>query len=572
LAAIFAKNIFTILLTKNSNIMKRTLLFTCAALVFAATLFSCEDKGTETGNIAVTGITVAPQSYTLAIGGEVTLTATIAPEDATNKDMTWETSDATIATVEAGVVTGIAAGEASITVTSTEGGHEATCAITVNEEGVDVILPETIELSKESIKLQVGGEPFTLTYTINPDNATNKEVIWESNDPKIAEVSQDGVVTPVAGGDTYITVTTVDGGKNDICQVVVEVPVEGVSWLLSPIQTVVDEPFDLTGMVSITPENATNKNFTITSADPSTVSLEGNVMTAHKPGDVILTVITEENNNIKAELTIQVIDMTVHVESVELDRESITLMFPDGNAKTLNATVLPGDAENKALTWESDNTGVVTVSDGVLTPVGEGTAKITVKSADNSSVTDECTVAVTWLGEVSFLTENTWKPIGTGNGRTISDVVMVERARGKTTFNGGMGVPGNVDVRENNAGYGDLMSWATVDKYKAELCPAPWFVPTNNDFFALDRDLGGSGNGGAGMAVKYEQQMGVTYGGMTYPTGPMNGQDQMAFYWTTVKSGSSNVFVLEVNRATTVVSNQKFYQPSFGLPVRCVKM
>ena len=83
------------------------------------------------GDIAVTGVSVAPTSDSIAVGETLTLTATVAPEDATNKAVTWSSSDDTIATVEDGVVTGVAAGDATITVTTVDGGFTATCAVTV---------------------------------------------------------------------------------------------------------------------------------------------------------------------------------------------------------------------------------------------------------------------------------------------------------------------------------------------------------------------------------------------------------------------------------------------------------
>ena len=81
--------------------------------------------------IPVTGVTVSPTSDSIAVSETLTLTATVAPEDATNKTVTWSSSDDSIATVVDGVVTGVAAGNATITVTTVDGSFTATCEITV---------------------------------------------------------------------------------------------------------------------------------------------------------------------------------------------------------------------------------------------------------------------------------------------------------------------------------------------------------------------------------------------------------------------------------------------------------
>ena len=163
--------------------------------------------------ISVTGVTVSPTSGSIAVSETLTLTATVAPEDATNKAVTWSSSDDTIATVENGVVTGVAAGNATITVTTVDGGFTATCEITVTTPVTGV----TVSPTTDSIAVN---ETLTLTATVAPEDATNKAVTWSSSDDSIATVV-DGVVTGVAAGDATITVTTVDGGFTATCEITV---------------------------------------------------------------------------------------------------------------------------------------------------------------------------------------------------------------------------------------------------------------------------------------------------------------------------------------------------------------
>ena len=163
--------------------------------------------------ISVTGVTVSPTSGSIAVSETLTLTATVAPEDATNKAVTWSSSDDTIATVENGVVTGVAAGNATITVTTVDGGFTATCEITVTTPVTGV----TVSPTTDSIAVN---ETLTLTATVAPEDATNKAVTWSSSDDSIATVV-DGVVTGVAAGDATINVTTVDGGFTATCEITV---------------------------------------------------------------------------------------------------------------------------------------------------------------------------------------------------------------------------------------------------------------------------------------------------------------------------------------------------------------
>ena len=168
-------------------------------------------------DIPVTGVTVDPTTGTLNVGETLTLTATVAPSDATNQNVTYSTSDDAVATVtSAGVVSGVGAGTATITVTTEDGGFTATCEVTVSAATVAVT---GVTVSPESDSIAVS-ETLTLTATVAPADATNKTVTWSSSDDTIATVA-DGVVTGVAAGTATITVTTQDGGFTDTAEITV---------------------------------------------------------------------------------------------------------------------------------------------------------------------------------------------------------------------------------------------------------------------------------------------------------------------------------------------------------------
>ncbi|WP_288583951.1 Ig-like domain-containing protein [uncultured Treponema sp.] len=91
-------------------------------------------KKTAEGNVSVTGVSLDKTSAELDVGGTLTLTAIVAPTNATNQNVSWSSSDVKVATVENGTVTAVAVGTADITVKTADGGKEATCTITVKEK------------------------------------------------------------------------------------------------------------------------------------------------------------------------------------------------------------------------------------------------------------------------------------------------------------------------------------------------------------------------------------------------------------------------------------------------------
>ena len=172
-------------------------------------------------SVPVTGVKLNTETLELFTGNTATLTATVEPENATNKNVTWSTSNASVATVENGVVTAVGQSSATITVTTEDGGKTATCVVTVTAATVPVT---GVTLSQTQASLYCNRTPNTLALTakVAPDNATNKAVTWTSSDSAVATVDQNGVVTALARGTAVITATAADGsGANATCTVTV---------------------------------------------------------------------------------------------------------------------------------------------------------------------------------------------------------------------------------------------------------------------------------------------------------------------------------------------------------------
>ena len=164
--------------------------------------------------VAVTGVALDTTAIALLPEEAYTLTATVNPEGATDDYITWSTSNEAIATVENGVVTAVAVGTATITVTTEDGNFTATCAVTVEATPVTGVTLDVAELALEV------PATATLTATVAPADATDNTVVWTSDNEAVATVAE-GVVTAVAKGTATITVTTVDGNFTATCVVTV---------------------------------------------------------------------------------------------------------------------------------------------------------------------------------------------------------------------------------------------------------------------------------------------------------------------------------------------------------------
>ena len=165
--------------------------------------------------IKVTGININPTSKSIYVGEKTTLITNIFPTNATNKNITWTSSNTNIATVDNGVVYGVQAGEATITA-KTNNGISSTSKITVINREPVVIKPTSVKLNKnsETIYTNSNVSSVTLKATVYPENALDKSVTWTSSDTNVATVSN-GTVTIKGLGTTNITVKTNEGNYTD---------------------------------------------------------------------------------------------------------------------------------------------------------------------------------------------------------------------------------------------------------------------------------------------------------------------------------------------------------------------
>ena len=372
--------------------------------------------------IGVTSVTLDKTDLTLDVNDTEKLTATVNPNDATNKTVTWKSDKPEIVEVDSnGNVTAKAAGTA--TITATADGKSASCKVTVNGQTTTVPV-QSVGLNQTTLELKAGNTA-TLTATVSPESATDKTVTWTSDKPEIAAV-EGGTVTAKAEGTAIITAKA--GDKTATCTVTVtkaDVAVESVTLDKTSLELKAGNTATLTATVS--PESATDKTVTWTSDKPEIAAVEGGKVTAVSEGTAIITAKAGDKT---ATCTVTVTKADVAVESVTLDKTSLELKA--GNNATLTATVSPDNATDRTVTWESNATNIATVdNNGAVTAKAAGTATITAKAGDKTA-TCTVTVAKADVAVESITLDKTSLDLKVGNNATLTATVSPDNATDRT--------------------------------------------------------------------------------------------------------------------------------------------
>ena len=336
-----------------------------------------EAKWEETGTEAVTGVELDQTEAAILPTDSILLIATVEPSDAKDKTVTWKSSDESVATVdEDGNVTAKSIGFTTITVTTNDGEFTATCRVVVSE---DVVKITGLSLSKKSITLGID-ETEKINTEITPSNATNKGIIWKSDDPKIATVSSTGVIRGIKKGETTITATTKDGSITESIKVKVkEVSVEKIE--ISSKDTVeLGKTKELE--YKVLPTNAVDKELVWESSNESVATVDSNgKVTGKKEGKT--AVITVKTKDGKVSSTCKVtVSKPVAVTGISFEPSS--LILKEGESKNLKVTISPSNAVNTKYQWDKSKTdsNVADVVDGKVTAKSVGETDVSVKSDD----------------------------------------------------------------------------------------------------------------------------------------------------------------------------------------------
>ena len=352
--------------------------------------------------VPVTKITLSKTSLSIVRGYTAELTATIAPEGASNQKLVWTSSDETIATVEDGVVTGVKAGTATITCTAADGsGVKTTCKVTVSNPPK----PTKVAITAEKTTLDVD-EELQLVIAYTPAQAEST-LTWKSSDTAIATVDENGMVKGISDGTVTITVTTANKLSASVKLTVVDPTIPTGIVLVDENGNSIGSDLSLevggesrTIYYKLEPEGAYSDVKWAYSNNRAIdceyeIDSEFNSISAEifpkKQGTDTLTARTVRGGK-TATMSITVKNPALP-EKIQLNEMEDRLIYI-GDQMDLGCSVEPANAKG-SLIWDSSNPDAVDVTgDGHLYAIAEGIATITVSSFDNPDVYDSVQITV----------------------------------------------------------------------------------------------------------------------------------------------------------------------------------
>ena len=330
--------------------------------------------------IEVDGIDIQSDEITVNINETYNINYVISPTNASNKNVTWNSSNSDIVSVDnLGIITALKEGTSTITVTTADGGFTDQCIVNVK------IPVNSITINPKSTVLFIG-DTINLNYTIDPVNATNKVIRWDSLN-NCVNVDSNGTVTAIHSGASAVTITSLDNNLFDTCLINVHVPVSSIQLNKSNEVINVNEQSQL--VCNVLPIDAFDKTVTWESNDTSVATVdEFGLVTGVGFGDCIITC-RSNNRDIETYCNYHV---NAPVSNVTLNTNYLKKYINEND--TLVATVYPSYAINKSVIWSSSNPDVVSVDqNGNIHAIQLGTSTITVTTVDGG-FNAECIIDV----------------------------------------------------------------------------------------------------------------------------------------------------------------------------------
>lgn len=354
-------------------------------------------------NVIPTSLNIKNKNIDLAVGYTHTLSYTITPSNANNINLNFSSSDSSVASVNSkGIITGIKAGNAVITVSANNNIVYDTAYVTVYKKGEVTIVngesvkpnnyPSSVAVSDNSVSI-ISGSTKQLEADIYPNSAISN-VSWTSTNPDVAEVNEYGMVVAKSEGTADIVAKTINNLTS-----VSHVSVGDYSIKLKKIYLTTKYSFLQMGMtkqlyVAVEPKNASNPTITWSSSDPKVVSVDKNgFIKALSIGTAVITAKSSEGNYVdKCTIEVGGFSKTIPVTSISLNKSKTTIYVK--GTEQITPSYTPSNATYKTVSYYSSDPSVVTVdSNGLITGIKEGSAVITVRTnQDNISVNMNVTV------------------------------------------------------------------------------------------------------------------------------------------------------------------------------------
>ncbi|MCR5215852.1 MAG: Ig-like domain-containing protein [Lachnospiraceae bacterium] len=344
----------------------------------------------------VSSVSLNTNSVSVPKGTVFWLYATISPSDADIKEVTWSSSDTSLATVgEDGMVTCLEAGTVTISATSKDNGDVDSCLVTITEAVTGISLS-----TGDSQTLFVGSQ-FTIVPDVQPIDAVNKKVTFTSSNEEIATVDSNGVVTAVKGGECDIIVTTEERSLTALCHITV---IEYLSTItLDKTFSYVHKGGYIDLIPTTTTDTATDKSITWKTGNSAVAVVDENGrVTGTGLGKTTITALAADGGGASAVCEIQVINPIT-----ALSLAPTTLNMIQDDTYIVSASITPSDATVKSLDWTTTNSAVATVdNDGEITAVGGGKCRIIATTKDDTNLSAYVTVYVTAKTNATAITLN----------------------------------------------------------------------------------------------------------------------------------------------------------------------
>ena len=377
--------------------------------------------------VKVQQITLTPSTSSVVVGESLQIAAKVSPENATNATLKWKITPENILklTATAGQFTAQQVGEALVRAEAADGsGITAECKVVVKPRMV-----QSISLNATQKELIIG-DSFTLTATVMPEHATNRNVIWKLVSGDAISLSNTGIVQAKKVGEALVRAEAADGsGITAECKVVVKPRlVQAISLNATQKNLIIGDSFTLTATLS--PENATNHNVIWKLVSGNAISLSNTgVIQAKKVGVALVRAEAADGSGITAECKVVVKPRLVQAISLNATQKEVIV----GDSFTLTATLSPENATNRNVIWKLVSGHAISLSNtGVIQAKKVGEALVRAEAADGSGVSAACKVVVKprLVQEISLKLEK--DTVAVGEHFTVTADVLPKNATNST--------------------------------------------------------------------------------------------------------------------------------------------
>ena len=384
-------------------------------------------------DVLISGISFYQKNISIAVGYTHTLSYSITPKNASVSDLSFTSSDSSVAIVDQqGVVKGLKEGNAIITVSSLNGIIKDTAYVTVYKKGATTIVdgdpiktnnyPKTIKLDNTELNLKLGTTSQVIA-TVSPSDA-NQSISWFSSNSRIATVDSNGLIRAVGIGTTTIIARTVNDLTASVKVTVGDYSLGVKNIMITTNYIVLPVGSAKQLVVAFTPANASNKTITLSSSDPNvaTVDSSGNVK-AISAGSAIIKA-TAADGGYTDTATIEVTSNRNEIDEKTISFSESSYTVGVNGTISLTPIITPSNATFKSVHFTSSDSSIATVDDnGVVKGIKEGTVKITAETYHNH-LKATTTVIVKYI-PVSSVKLNVSSEVTLRKGATIALVATV---------------------------------------------------------------------------------------------------------------------------------------------------